>query len=127
MITITGSSAFEAGFYEKPSIIFGETSFDYLPFVHRLKNRENLSLLIRRCLNEKYDYSTLNHYVEIYEKNSFEFDRLQLMQEIAIKLHGFNGMTKEVSITESQMKEFLETHSEQFNILASKYSKKMNR
>ncbi|MCV0393558.1 MAG: capsular biosynthesis protein [Nitrosopumilus sp.] len=125
--TITGSSAFEAGFYEKPSIIFGETSYDYLPFVNRLKNREELLPLVKKCLNTKYNYSTLNHYIELYEKNSFEFDRLRLMQEIATQLHGFNGMTKEVKITDFQMQNFLDNHKEEFETLTSEYMKKIEK
>ena len=41
--TVTGTTGLEAGYYGKPSIIFGHTSYDSLPSVHRIKNLEAFS------------------------------------------------------------------------------------
>jgi len=43
--TVTGTTGIEAGYYGKPSIIFGHTSYDSLPSVHRIKNLEEIEKL----------------------------------------------------------------------------------
>jgi len=125
VITIAGSTALEAGFYQKPSIVFSDSSFSYLPFVNRVNNVENLPHIIRECLQKKFDYSSLNDFINLYNENSFEFDRTRLTQEIASKLHAYGGMTKEVPIPISKMDSFLQDHRKEFKKLADEYLKKI--
>jgi len=127
VITITGTSGLEAGFYKKPSIVFADVSYSYLPFVHRIKKIEELPNMIRTCLNTSYDFSSLAHYINKINKNSFKFDHLHLTQEIASNLTGYNGMTKEVSISEQQMNKFLNDHKNELDFLADEYLKKIKK
>jgi len=83
--------------------------------------------LIRTCLNTKYDFSSLSQYINKINKNSFKFDRLYLTQEIASNLTGYNGMTKEVSISEQQMNKFLDDHKNELDFLADEYLKKIKK
>ena len=53
VITLAGSSGFEATCYEKPSIVFSDALYTLLPSVHRIKEIEALPELIKQCLEEK--------------------------------------------------------------------------
>jgi len=123
--TITGSSPIEAAVYEKPSIVFGDTSYSYLPFVQKIKNINELPKIIRYCLNNSFDYTTLYHYIKLIDNISFEFDWRDLMYAIASKIHAFNGMTKEIEIPPSKMQKFFEEYKNEFELLASESVKKI--
>ena len=51
--TVTGTTGLEAGYYGKPSIIFGHTSYDSLSSVHKIDNLEELDSLLTRAFNSK--------------------------------------------------------------------------
>jgi len=53
VISIGGTSAFECGFYGKPSIVFAETLFSNLSFVYKLQSPEELPNAIRSSLQKK--------------------------------------------------------------------------
>ena len=125
ILTLTGFSGLEAAFYKKPSIVFGKPSYYYLPFVHRIKNIEDLPRIIRECLEKKFDFSYLNHYIKLIHENSFDFDWVPLTQGVAKKIHHYNGMTKEVEVTESKIKSFLQEYRNDFEILVTEYMKKI--
>jgi len=123
---ITGTTALEAGFFNKPSIVFAKLIFSYLPFVYHVKNIDELPDIIRKILKTKHDFSTLNHFIDILNEKTFEYNRFPLSLAIASKIHGYNGMTKEVKIPEEKMKKFLKDYSSDFEFLASEYLKKIN-
>ncbi len=125
--SITGTTALEAGFFNKPSIVFAKLIFSYLPFVYLIKNIEELPEIIRKCLKTKHDFSTLNHFIDFLNEQSFEYDRVPLTRAVASKIHDYNGMTKEVNIPEEKMKKFLEEYSSDFKLLSSEYLKKINK
>ncbi len=127
VVTITGTAGLEAGFYKKPSIVFADVSYSYLPFVHRIKKIEELPNMIRTCLKTNYDFSSLTHYINQINKNSFKFDFLHILHEIAIHLTGYNGMTKEIHISEQQMNKFLNDHKNEFDLLAEEHLKKIKK
>jgi len=124
--SITGTSALESAFYKKPSIVFADVIYSYLPFVYRIKNVEDLTDIIKRCLETEHDFSALNHFIDILNEKSFEYDRIPLTFAIASKIHDYNGMTKEVRIPEKKMEKFLDEYSSDFQLLASQYNKKID-
>ena len=124
--TISGTTSLEAGFLSKPSIVFADSSFSYLPFINRITNIEELPLIMRKCLENKYDYSILNNYLGLLDKISFDIDWIKLIQFIASKLHDYNGMTKEVLIQSSQVKELFNVCKNEFETLSSEYLKKIS-
>jgi len=124
VVTISGTSALEAGFHKKPSIIFSDTTYTYLPFIHRIQNIEELPNVIRKCLQEKFDFSYLEDYIKLLTENSFEIKLRQLYN--ALNLEFFkHGMIKDMKIDESKMKSFLQKNSEQFEVLANEHVKKI--
>jgi len=125
--TITGTSALEAGFYKKPSIIFADTSFSYLPFITKVKNIEELPDIIHHLLKEKFDYSELGNYLKIVEDNSFDVNMMQLIYDVTTQLHKYNGSLREVEISNNKMKYFLDNHKEYFEKLAIEYLNKIKK
>jgi len=76
VISITGTSALQAAFYEKPSIVLAHTIYkEFHPSIRRVKNLEELPNAIRSALKTKVDVMDLNRYIEIIEKESFIYVR----------------------------------------------------
>tara|TARA_B100000953_G_scaffold136448_1_gene112890 strand:+ start:915 stop:2453 length:1539 start_codon:yes stop_codon:yes gene_type:complete len=125
VLTIAGSSGFEAAFYEKPSIVFSDVDYTLLPSVHRIKEIEKLPELIRTCLSEKVNPEDLDRFLTLLEKNTFDFDMRGLNTKILE--HFFQGgYLLDTEISESQMKEFLADNKSLFEKLSLEYIKKIN-
>jgi len=125
VITISGTSGLEAAFYKKPSITFAELSYSYLPFVFTIKNIEDLPQIIGTCLEQKFDFSSLNKYIDLIIKNSFEFDWGKLDYVISEHLFKYKGMRIDEDISESKMDNFLKKFSSTFEHLALEHIKKI--
>jgi hypothetical protein len=125
VITINGTTALEAGFYGKPSVVFGDTSFTYLPFITRIYSYETLSNVIRTSLKTKFNFSTIEHYLELISNNSFSVNPMEMMLAVAIKIHEYNGLTREVIISEQKMMNFLKEQKQNFETLADEYISKI--
>jgi len=125
VVTIAGSSGFEAAFYGKPSIIFSDAGYSLLPSVHRVKEIENLPQIMRTCLSENVNSDDLDRFLVLMEKNTFDFDIREFNSTIQdYFFHG--GYLVDTKITESQMKEFLENNKTTLEKLASEHMKKIN-
>lgn len=124
LITITGTAAMEAAFYNKPSIIFADTTYSCLKSVYRLKTIEELPHAISMSLKKKVDMADLSDYVNFVEKNSFEFDWNTFNLDFANQFY-YAGFLKEVDVPVEKMKSFLEAHKSALEKLASEYIKKI--
>ena len=122
--TVTGSAGLEAAYYEKPSIIFGHTSYDSLPSVHRIKNLEDLPTIIRTCLNQKVNPSDVANLVNIIESISFDLDLINLENRIKDSFHA-GGFLISNSININFLDSFLEKNKAIFEILTNEHIKKI--
>ncbi len=122
-ITISGSSAFEASFYKKPSIIFSDLGYSLLPSVHVVTELENLPRIIRSALETEVNANDLDKYISLLEKNSFDFDS----HEFADKQ--FEYFLPEdfdnLDIINKKMKKFLQENLSIFDKLALEHIKKI--
>lgn len=125
VITIAGTSGFEAGFFNKPTIVFTDTDYSHLSSVYRIKSIEELPQVIRTSLQMKIDSTDLINYIEKIYENSFEYDELGLKTDILNRffVRGFELLP--IEITEKGMRSFLEDHKSTFKLLASEYLKKI--
>jgi len=118
VITICGTSAFECCFYGKPSIIFAETLFSNLSFVHQLQSLEELPNAIRSSIQKKVDPAELGELVDFLVNNSFQFDRHFVASDIRVRfLHK--------KIQETEMRSFLEDYCSEYGSLALEHIKKI--
>ena len=124
VIAITGTSALQAAFFEKPSIVFAHNIYkEFLSSVIRISSYEELSDGIRTALKTKVNLEELNRFVEIIEKESFDYNTHVFDNE-----HNpiFKTLFSDVEISESEAKTFLDHHQEVFEILSSEHLKKIN-
>lgn len=122
--TIIGTAGLDATFFGKPSIVFVETGYSFLPSVHTVKNFEELPKIIRAALNEKVDVTILNQYIDYLEANTFEFESKELESAIFSEFYR-GGYLGNLGITESKMKSFLEKHRKDLEKLAIEHIEKI--
>jgi hypothetical protein len=128
VITISGSSGFEAAFHGKPSIILSDTVYSILPSVHRLRSPEELPEAIRKSLDKKVSSQDLARYIKLLEKNYVEFDWLGFGAKLNNKFKNnfyFEGGLVDVEIPIPKMKSFLEENKSSLEQLASEHAKKI--
>ncbi len=123
VIAITGTSALQAAFYEKPSIVLAHNIFkEFLPSIHRVKNLEELPNAIRVALKTKVNLIDLNRFVGIIEKECFDYNT-HIFNNKSNPI--FKTLFSDVNISESEMKTFLNHNSKTFEVLASEHLKKI--
>lgn len=124
VITLSGTTALEAAFYEKPAITCANFDYTTLPSIERLKTIEDLPNLIQQSLEKKIDSKSLDEYISFKENNTFEFDGADFGIQASKKFfHG--GRFADVNITNDKMIEFLNENEKKLKIFAKEYVKKI--
>ena len=124
VITAGGTTGLEAAFYEKPTITFVDTLYSTLKSVYLLKNIQDLPSVIRSQLTKKIDLDDLNSFVNLIDKNSFEFS----YGDLDIDFHHtffYGGFLSDVEIEIPVMDAFLQKHQSEFDQLGLEYAKKI--
>jgi len=124
VLTIGGTSGFEAAFYGKPSIIFTELGYQILPSVTRVKEMESLPSAIRTAIKKEITPKHLEEYMLLLEQNSFAFDWLSFGSKFKDQFY-YGGTLVDVEIPVNKMKEFLDENKEEMTTLASEHIKKI--
>ena len=125
VITIAGSAGLEAAFYEKPTIVLADVSYSNLSCVKKIKNIEELPETIREFLRVKVDPNELSDFIQYQEKNSFEFDEIELRNELS-KISLLSGMVSNDKMSINQLNSFFEQKRKSFEPLVTNYIKKIN-
>lgn len=124
VITVSGTAAFEANFYEKPSIVFSEMGFSKLSSVFLVNSITQLPSIIRTALNQTVNLNELNQYVSQLENTSFHFDLVNyIFDESNWFKHGGNNADAE--ITNEKMLKFLSKYSSILEDLSIRHLEKM--
>ena len=124
VMSIGGTTPFQAAFYQKPSIIIADLGYAVLPSVQKLNSFEELPVLIRNGLKMKVNSDDLDRYLTILEKNSFSFD----FRDYEIKeanYFRYGGNLHDTAISDEKMKFFLKDNENSFKILGEEYVKKL--
>lgn len=125
VIAIAGSSALEAAAYGKPSIVFSDQIYSFLPSIFRVRDIEELPNLIREAIQTKVNPSDVDHYINLLEKNTFDFDILGFSATFKEQFyHGGNLL--DVIIPEEKLKNFLEEQKESLEIFTLEHIKRIN-
>lgn len=124
VITVGGTAGFEAAFYGKPTITFVDALYSTLKSVYVLKNIEEFPKAIRTMLKKKVDFDDLNKFVDLIDKNSFEFNWAGFSRDLHEHFF-YGGFLADVDITTSKMKSFLEKHNFTLEKLALEFVKKI--
>ena len=124
VITVSGTTAFEANFYEKPSIIFTKMEFSKLSSIFFVECINDLPTIIRTALKQKVDLDELNQYVTLLEKNSFNFDFINYTLEES-KWFRYGGNYADAEISKEKMLFFLKKFENILDNLASRHIEKI--
>jgi hypothetical protein len=125
VITIGGTSAVEAAFYGKPSLIFADVwGYTVLSSIQKVRTIEELPHLIRKMLKKKVEPKELNEYVNLVNRNSFELDPNVLISEVLHRFY-YNGLFSNVPISLFKMESFINDFSSSFEKLSQEYIKKI--
>lgn len=124
VVTVGGTSGFEAAFYGKPSIILTDTNYSILPSVHRIQSLDELPVTIKNSLKQKVDPNSLDKFIQILEKDSIDFDLYGFMTKIHEYFY-YDGNLVDVVISDSKMKLFLEENKNTLEYLSNEHKKKI--
>ena len=125
VITIAGSGGLEAMLYKKPAIIFTDTIYASLPSVHRLTSLEELPNAIKESLEKEVKLSDVNEFINLLERNSFDFDMPGYYNKILEKFHS-GGFMISNKISMKDLDEFIIEDKEMYEMLSVEHIKKIN-
>ena len=117
VFSTAGSTAFQAAFFEKPSLVFGDVIYSYLPFVTKVDVIEKLPEMIKKSLNMKVYSKDLSKYMELISKNLFNFNFLEFFNDFNQRFT-YGGGYVDTQINEDEMKNFLKEKSDSLNYLS---------
>jgi hypothetical protein len=123
-ITIAGTTGLEAALYKKPAIVFTDTIYASLPSVHRLKNLEELPNAIRESLNTEVKLADINEFINILERNSFDFDMQGHYTKILEKFHK-GGFMISNKISMKELEGFINENKDMYEMLSNEHIKKI--
>ena len=124
VLTICGSSGLEAAFYKKPSIFLADLGYSMIPSIHLLKSLNELPEAIRSSLKKQVQFSDLNDFVHLIEKNSFVFDFAGMGSDFANRF-GLKGPMIDAELSIDKISSFLEDHKHSFEKLANEHISKI--
>jgi len=124
VITIGGTTAQEAAFYNKSAITFTDQIYSILPSVYKLRTLEELPEAIRTSLNRKVNPSDVEEYIKIINENSFELNLESTSADFGYRF-GLKGLIMDAELPESQVMNLLKDYQPMFEKLAEEHIKKI--
>ena len=125
VISVGGTSSFEAAFYGKPSIIFADLGYTAIPCIKKLDSYEQLEQGIKSSISVEVNPQHVQNYIQILEKNSFEFDILNFESKYANWFY-MNGNLVDIKFDSDKMKKFLNENKIEVQKLALELINKIN-
>ena len=125
VVTITGTSGFEAAIYGKPSITFVDAGYTILPSVLRLEKIESLHEKILQALETKVLPSDVDKYLKFIDEHYINFDQFGFESKQANYFY-YGGKLIDTIITSSKMISFLQENETILDTLADEHLKKIN-
>lgn len=128
VITISGTTAIDAAFYKKPSIVLGKIwgESQLSSFLFKVKDLEDLPDTIRKALECKIDIEELNKYIAWIEENTFDFNHNRYLLDLWNKFY-FGGNLVNVNIPVEDMMKFLNDRSTELNTVSNAHLKEIEK
>lgn len=126
VISITGSTGFEALFYKKPVILFSDEYYDDLSMVFKVDNLIQLPSLIKKALsNFEFNNKEFNALIESTNINSLDIPYFEIMKN-ALDVSSYHRNHNNVGKTEKRFLEFYKKYEDDFNLLAKQFISKLS-
>jgi hypothetical protein len=124
VITVAGSSGFEAAFNNKPSIVFSEVGYENLSSVFRVENIENFHNVLKNALKKSVNINELDQFLKFMENNTIDFDWFDFEKKFNKEFY-HDGYLFDIEIPIEKMAIFLNENSELIDSLALKHTEKI--
>ena len=125
VFSIAGSSAFEATFFGKPSIVFADLIYSYLPSVSKAEVIEDLPKIIKKSLDTQVQPKDLGKFLKLLSENLIDFDHFKFMFGDFYKRFYLSGGYMDSEINENELKLFLDEHEDILQILSTAHIEKI--
>lgn len=126
VITITGTSGFEAAVYGKPSITFVDAGYSVLPSVLKFDKINDLRTTIQKALETKVLSIDVDKYVNFLDDNYINFDHFGFETNQANYFY-YDGKLVDTEISSDKMKSFLKHNESILKELAIEHLKKIKK
>ena len=124
VISVGGTSSFEALFFGKPSLIFADLGYAVIPSINKINSYSELEKGIMDSLKIKVESKFVLKYLDILEKNSFNFDILDFEASYQNRFY-MNGNLVDVDFHEEDMINFLNEHKIEIELVAQEFVRKI--
>ena len=124
VFTVSGASGLEAAFYDKPTIVFSDVGYQYLPTTHRVDSIEKLPELILRALNAKSDMNKLERFLVFMEENTINFDSFRFEDDFNEEFYR-GGRLVDVELESEKIRGFIKSNEKILGELSMAHLKKM--
>ena len=125
VISISGSTGFEALFYKKPVILFSDEYYDCLSMVTKVNDLTHLPQLISKILTSfKFNNKEFNALIMSNNLKSISFPYFQIMKD-ALTISLLQRKNKNYKITEKEFKNFYTFYKKDFDVLGNEFIKKL--
>jgi capsule polysaccharide export protein KpsC/LpsZ len=125
VISISGSTGFEALFYKKPVILFSDEYYDCLSMVTKVNDLTHLPQLISKILTSfKFNNKEFNALIMSNNLKSISFPYFQIMKD-ALTISLLQRKNKNYKITEKEFKNFYTFYKKDFDVLGNEFMKKL--
>lgn len=124
VISITGSTGFEALFYKKPVILFSSEYYDCLTMVQKVDKLTDLPKLISKTSSFQFNNKELNALIQSTNSQSIVFPYFQIMKD-ALTISSLQRNEKNTELTQKKFLEFYENYIQEFELLGNEFIKKL--
>ena len=124
VISITGSTGFEALFYKKPVVLFADEYYDCLSMVNKINNLTELPKLLSKILSSfEFNNMEFNALIHSTYSQSISVPYFQIMKE-ALTISSLQRIEKNPELTEKKFNEFYQNYNEYFELLGNEFKNK---
>lgn len=124
VIALSGGTAFEALFYKKPVILFGDEYYDRLPMVDKVGNIRTLPSMIASMDMKKFNQDDLDRFMSVFEASVISIPyHTMLVDGAAISIS--NKYMKNHARTKLMFDEYYNKYKESFFAISSKIKSRM--
>ncbi|MBL77066.1 MAG: hypothetical protein CL763_09125 [Chloroflexi bacterium] len=124
VMTISGTASIEAGFHNKPSIVFSDNTFSHLPNVTRVKSFENLPSIIKKSLESKFESRVFNDFINDIDNLSFPVNYIKISLDASDTFH-YGGFLVDTKIDPKIMENYISKHQYDFDLIADAFIEKI--
>ena len=126
VISLFGATGFEALFYRKPVILFGDEYYDKLSMVTKIEKITNLSEQIRNALtNFKFNEKELSMFVKILKEFALPVPYYSILKD-GVLVSATQRNKNKFEITNIEFKKFYDKWEKEFRLLAKTILKHSN-